>query len=130
MKKILRSIYLSIAIFVMEKIVFPILDIIDALYARRKYRKLFQDVGKMYDQYVYTKNLYLINGGYEANKEIIASRAKILKNNAEIVGEALSTLNTEWYEFFGETSREIISKELEVLEEIREFGASCQSEST
>ena len=85
----------------------------------------------MYNQYIYTKNLYFIDGGYEANKERIVSRAKVLKQNAEVVGEALSTLNSDWSDFFSEKSKEVMEKELEVLEEIREFGASyCQSEST
>ena len=130
-KNIFRAIWLSILIFVCEKIVYPILSVIDALYARRKYKKLIKQTGEMYVQYRYTKDLYFTEGGYSANKERIESRAKVLKNNAEVVGNAIKILNTEWAEFFSDGTRKKIEGELEVLKEIREFGEqNCQSEST
>lgn len=131
MKKVLRGIYLSVAIFVVGKLIMPVLDIVDALYARRKYKQLIKDTEKMFYQYTYTKNLFLRDGGYGANKEIIAKRAKVLKQNAENVSQAVRLLNNDWKEFFSEGSHKVMEDVLATLEEIREFGEeNCQSEST
>ena len=131
MKDALRGIYLSIAIFVCQKVIIPILYVIDALYARRRYRKLIKQTGQMYNQYIYTKNLFFLEGGYETNKEQIVSRSKILKHNAELVGEAIGKLNTEWSNCFTENTKKMMQEQLEVLKEIQEFGENnCQIEGT
>ena len=131
MKRVFRFIYLSVFIFVVGKMVMPVLNVIDALYARRKYKQLIRDTETMFYQYTYTKNLFFKDGGYAANKSIIADRAKILKQNAESVSEAVGVLNNEWACFFSEKTRKVMADVLETLEEIRKFGEeNCQIEST
>lgn len=131
MKRVFRFIYLNIAIFVVGKLIMPILDIIDALYARRKYKRLIKDTEEMFYQYTYTKNLFFRDGGYKANKDIIAKRAGVLKQNAESVSRAIKILNSDWAGFFSENSRKVMDDVLKTLEEIKKFGEeNCQIEST
>ena len=131
MKRVLRFIYLSVFIFVVGKLVMPVLNIIDALYAKRKYKQLIKDSQQMFHQYTYTKNLFFRDGGYEANRDVIAKRAKALKQNAESVSEAVGILNNEWAQFFSERSRKVMDDVLKTLEKIKKFGEeNCQTENT
>ena len=129
MKKKVRVFFIIIAAYVI-RFISPVLDLIDACYAARKYKSLMKHTHKMYAQYLYTKRLYFINGGFEVNKETIASRAKILKQNAETVTEGLSMLNENWADCLTDDSRENIRRELGIFKEIKKFGEEfCQKES-
>ncbi len=130
MKKVFRKCVNWLLYIIMYPIL-TVLDIVDSFFASRKYKQLFQLTDELYNDYCDTKKLFFLDGGYEANKNLIKSRAKVLKQDAEWIGKMVELLNKDWGEYFNDSAKEILQEEIALMKEIQEFGNdNCQEEST